>query len=165
MDLPYLVAFWKSYLEKKTAAEIAEGSQFRCFCIKDNVWDTMDFRQLELDLAALKLIMEWRLFVCVRQLLWMLDGRLRKKGDRESHYPNNFDEVWGRFTVLRRACPQHFQRYAQKSLRPETLTIAVFMTKNWKSKEEGFSGMTARVIQHEYDHFRGILFCKIISKG
>jgi peptide deformylase len=41
--------------------------------------------------------------------------------------------------------------------RPEKLTIEYF-DENWNLKEEEFSGMTARVIQHEYDHLEGILF-------
>src|SRR5690606_13647375 len=42
-------------------------------------------------------------------------------------------------------------------IRPETLTIEYF-DENWNLREEEFSKMTARVIQHEYDHLEGILF-------
>jgi peptide deformylase len=42
-------------------------------------------------------------------------------------------------------------------IRPEKLTLEYY-DENWNLKEEEFSGMTARVIQHEYDHLEGILF-------
>jgi peptide deformylase len=42
-------------------------------------------------------------------------------------------------------------------IRPEKLTLEYY-DENWNLKEEEFSGLTARVIQHEYDHLEGILF-------
>lgn len=41
--------------------------------------------------------------------------------------------------------------------RPEEVTIRYF-DENWKEHTETFTGMNARVIQHEYDHIDGILF-------
>lgn len=42
-------------------------------------------------------------------------------------------------------------------LRPEKLTIRYF-DELWNEHEEEFDDMTARVIQHEYDHLDGVLF-------
>ena len=42
-------------------------------------------------------------------------------------------------------------------LRPEKLTIRYF-DEQWNEHEEEFDDMTARVIQHEYDHLDGVLF-------
>lgn len=42
-------------------------------------------------------------------------------------------------------------------LRPEKLTIRYF-DELWNEHEEEFDDMTARVIQHEYDHLEGVLF-------
>jgi len=42
-------------------------------------------------------------------------------------------------------------------IRAEEITIR-YMTKDGEVVEEDFSGLPARVIQHEYDHLQGILF-------
>ncbi|MEO8885464.1 MAG: peptide deformylase [Mucilaginibacter sp.] len=41
--------------------------------------------------------------------------------------------------------------------RQETVKISYY-DENWKHYEETFSGMAARIIQHEYDHIEGKLF-------
>ncbi|PCJ67385.1 MAG: peptide deformylase [Bacteroidetes bacterium] len=38
-----------------------------------------------------------------------------------------------------------------------------YQTADGKEKEEEFDGMTARVIQHEYDHIEGVLFVDHVS--
>lgn len=38
-----------------------------------------------------------------------------------------------------------------------------YMDENWVQHEEDFSGLAARVIQHEYDHIDGILFTDHLS--
>jgi peptide deformylase len=38
-----------------------------------------------------------------------------------------------------------------------------YYDENWKHYEESFSGMAARVIQHEYDHIEGKLFTDKLS--
>lgn len=46
--------------------------------------------------------------------------------------------------------------------RPETIVLR-YEDENRVQHEETFSGMTARVIQHEYDHLEGILFTDHLS--
>lgn len=46
--------------------------------------------------------------------------------------------------------------------RPERLLIEYY-DENWKHHKEEYSGMAARVIQHEYDHIEGILFTDHLS--
>ena len=46
--------------------------------------------------------------------------------------------------------------------RNETLTLK-YLDENWDEKTEEFSGMKARIIQHEYDHIEGILFTDKLS--
>lgn len=41
--------------------------------------------------------------------------------------------------------------------RPERIVIRYF-DEDWNEHEDTYDGMTARVIQHEYDHIEGILF-------
>lgn len=38
-----------------------------------------------------------------------------------------------------------------------------YFDENWQEKEESFTGLTARVIQHEYDHIEGVLFTDHLS--
>ena len=47
-------------------------------------------------------------------------------------------------------------------LRPEKLTIRYF-DELWNEHEEEFDDLTARVIQHEYDHLDGVLFTDYIK--
>ncbi|MCB0515022.1 MAG: peptide deformylase [Chitinophagales bacterium] len=42
-------------------------------------------------------------------------------------------------------------------VRPDTLRLRYF-DENFKQHEETFTGLNARVIQHEYDHIEGVLF-------
>ena len=46
--------------------------------------------------------------------------------------------------------------------RKEEITINYF-DENWVEHEENFSGLAARIIQHEYDHIEGILFTDKLS--
>ena len=46
--------------------------------------------------------------------------------------------------------------------RPETIVIR-YEDEQRQVHEDTFSGMTARVIQHEYDHLEGVLFTDKIS--
>ena len=45
----------------------------------------------------------------------------------------------------------------EEVFRPDTIRLR-YTTEQWEVKEELFSGITARVIQHEYDHLEGKLF-------
>ena len=46
--------------------------------------------------------------------------------------------------------------------RHPSLTISYF-DENWVQHEETYSGLAARIIQHEYDHIEGILFTDHLS--
>jgi peptide deformylase len=46
--------------------------------------------------------------------------------------------------------------------RKETLTIR-YQDETWATHTETFSGIKARIIQHEYDHIEGILFTDHLS--
>jgi peptide deformylase len=46
--------------------------------------------------------------------------------------------------------------------RKETLVIRYF-DEDWNQKEETYSGMQARIIQHEYDHIEGKMFVDYLS--
>ncbi len=46
--------------------------------------------------------------------------------------------------------------------RPETIRIKYFDI-DWKEHIEEFSGLAARIIQHEYDHLEGVLFTDYLA--
>lgn len=46
--------------------------------------------------------------------------------------------------------------------RKETITLR-YMDENFNEKTETFSGLAARVIQHEYDHIEGVLFTDYLT--
>lgn len=46
--------------------------------------------------------------------------------------------------------------------RPEEILIR-YLDENFEAHEQAFSGMNARVIQHEYDHIEGILFTELLK--
>ena len=47
-------------------------------------------------------------------------------------------------------------------VRPEKVRVS-FLDKNFEKQTETFSGWQARVIQHEYDHLKGVLFLDYLS--
>ncbi len=47
-------------------------------------------------------------------------------------------------------------------LRKDSLTIEYY-NENWELIEEQFSGLPARIIQHEYDHIEGVLFTDLVN--
>lgn len=47
-------------------------------------------------------------------------------------------------------------------VRPETVRIR-YLNRHFEPHEDEFSGMLARVIQHEYDHVEGVLFIDYLS--
>ena len=47
-------------------------------------------------------------------------------------------------------------------VRPETVRMR-YLDRNFKPRDEEFTGMLARVIQHEFDHLNGVLFLDHLS--
>ncbi|MFM2136332.1 MAG: hypothetical protein RL021_1732 [Bacteroidota bacterium] len=47
-------------------------------------------------------------------------------------------------------------------MRPESIVIE-YLDEKWVQRRETFSGLSARIIQHEYDHIEGVLFTDRIS--
>jgi peptide deformylase len=145
-----IVAFGNPIL-KKEAAEIAEGTNLEAL-IKD-MYDTMDFAN-GVGLAAPQINQGVRLFVIDSSL--MLDEDEEEKGIRRVFINPIILDEYGDDYSFEEGCLSIPEVRAEIT-RPETLTIEYY-DENWNLKEEEFSGMTARVIQHEYDHLEGILF-------
>lgn len=50
----------------------------------------------------------------------------------------------------------------EEVFRKEEVTISYY-DENWNLKEETFTGYSARIVQHEYDHLEGVLFTDYLS--
>lgn len=145
-----IVAFGNPIL-KKEAEEIKEGEDISSL-IQD-MYSTMDNAH-GVGLAAPQINKSVRIFVIDSS--FMLDEEDEEKGIRKvfinpiilDEYGDNFGFEEGCLSI---------PDVRAEIIRPEKLTIEYF-DENWVLKEEEFSGMTARVIQHEYDHLEGILF-------
>jgi peptide deformylase len=145
-----IVAFGNPIL-KKEAAEIAEGTNLDAL-IKD-MYATMDFAN-GVGLAAPQINQSVRLFVIDSSL--MLDEDEEEKGIRRVFINPIILDEYGDDYSFEEGCLS-IPEVRAEIIRPERLTIEYY-DENWILKEEEFSGMTARVIQHEYDHLEGILF-------
>jgi peptide deformylase len=145
-----IVAYGNPVL-KKEAEELPEGSDLTQL-IQD-MYATMDHAQ-GVGLAAPQINQGVRLFVIDSTL--MLDENDEEKGIRRvfinpillDEYGDNFGFEEGCLSI---------PDVRAEIIRPEKLTLEYY-DENWTLKEEEFSGLTARVIQHEYDHIEGILF-------
>jgi peptide deformylase len=147
----YPIVAYGNPILKREAEEIAEGTDMNTL-IKD-MYATMDFAN-GVGLAAPQINQGIRLFVIDSSL--MLDEDDEEKGIRRVFInPIILDEYGDDFS-FEEGCLS-IPEVRAEIIRPDKLTIEYY-DENWKLHEEEFSGLTARVIQHEYDHLEGILF-------
>lgn len=147
----YPIVAYGNPILKKEAEEINEGTELDAL-IKD-MFATMD-NASGVGLAAPQINQGVRLFVIDSTL--MLDEEDEEVGIRRAFINPIILDEYGDDYSFEEGCLSIPEVRAEIT-RPETLTIEYF-DENWNLKEEEFSGMTARVIQHEYDHLEGILF-------
>lgn len=145
-----IVAYGNPVL-KKEAEELPEGSDLTQL-IQD-LYSTMD-HAYGVGLAAPQINQGVRLFVIDSSL--MLDEDEEEKGIRRVFINPILLDEYGDSFAFEEGCLS-IPDVRAEIIRPEKLTLEYY-DENWNLKEEEFSGMTARVIQHEYDHLEGILF-------
>lgn len=145
-----IVAYGNPVL-KKEAEELPEGSDLTQL-IQD-LYATMD-HAYGVGLAAPQINQGVRLFVIDSSL--MLDEDEEEKGIRRVFINPILLDEYGDSFAFEEGCLSIPDVRAEIT-RSEKLTLEYY-DENWNLKEEEFSGMTARVIQHEYDHLEGILF-------
>lgn len=145
-----IVAYGNPVL-KKEAEELPEGSDLTQL-IQD-MYATMDHAH-GVGLAAPQINQGVRLFVIDSSL--MLDEDEEEKGIRRVFINPILLDEYGDSFAFEEGCLS-IPDVRAEIIRPEKLTLEYY-DENWNLKEEEFSGMTGRVIQHEYDHLEGILF-------
>ena len=147
----YPIVAYGNPILKKEAEDLPEGSDLTQL-IQD-MYATMNHAH-GVGLAAPQINQGVRLFVIDSSL--MLDEDEEEKGIRRVFInPILLDEYGDNFS-FEEGCLS-IPDVRAEIIRPEKLTLEYY-DENWNLKEEEFSGMTARVIQHEYDHLEGILF-------
>ncbi|MBN3582584.1 peptide deformylase [Algoriphagus aestuarii] len=147
----YPIVAYGNPILKKEAEEINEGTTLDSM-IKD-MFATMDHAN-GVGLAAPQINQGIRLFVIDSTL--MLDEEDEEVGIRRAFINPIILDEYGDDYSFEEGCLS-IPEVRAEIIRPEKLTIEYY-DENWNLKEEEFGGMTARVIQHEYDHLEGILF-------
>tara|TARA_R110002020_G_scaffold293841_1_gene509611 strand:- start:1012 stop:1566 length:555 start_codon:yes stop_codon:yes gene_type:complete len=147
----YPIVAYGNPILKKEAEEITEGTELDEL-IK-NMFATMD-NASGVGLAAPQINQGISLFVIDSSL--MLGEDDEEIGIRRAFINPIILDEYGDDYSFEEGCLSIPEVRAEIT-RPETLTIEYY-DENWNLKEEEFSGMTARVIQHEYDHLEGVLF-------
>lgn len=126
-----------------------------------DMWETM-YNSSGVGLAAPQINRPIRLFVVdSTQILEGLDEDERKeypndKGTKQVFINPRIVEADGDDWPYNEGCLS-IPKIREDVLRPETVTLEYFDEK-FQSQKSNFNGITARVIQHEYDHIDGKLF-------
>src|SRR5690554_5651747 len=147
----YPIVAYGNPILKREAAEINEGDDVSA--IIADMFDTMDHAN-GVGLAAPQINKGIRLFVIDSSL--MIEEGDEEKGIRKAFINPIILDEYGDAYTFEEGCLS-IPEVRAEIVRPKTLTIEYF-DENWNLKEEEFTKMTARVIQHEYDHLEGILF-------
>jgi len=120
-----------------------------------NMWETM-YHAEGVGLAAPQVGMPIRLFV--------IDTLQLEKEDKKDKEPG-FKKVFINAQMLDETGPEWTYEEGCLSIpnirgdvvRPPVIRLR-YLDDNFQEHEETFSGVNARVIQHEYDHIEGVLF-------
>ncbi len=118
-----------------------------------NMWETM-YHAEGIGLAAPQIGKSIRLFIIDTTLL-----------DKEGEEPKGIKKVFINAEVVEEIGDEWTYEEGCLSIpevrgdveRPEQVTLQ-YMDENFEEHTETFTGMNARVIQHEYDHIDGVLF-------
>lgn len=158
MILP-IVAYGDAVL-RKDGEEIEQGSDIKKLI--EDMFETM-YNANGVGLAAPQIGQAIRLFI--------VDGEpFHDPEDKDSENMMGFkktfvnptiEEEWGEEWAFEEGCLS-IPDVRADVYRPEFLKIHYF-DENWEEHTEEFSGLKARIIQHEYDHIEGILFTDHIS--
>lgn len=158
MVLP-IVAYGNPVL-RKTGKEISPDYPGLSELIT-NMWDTM-YNSNGVGLAAPQINKDIRLFVM--DSIQILEGM---EEDERKEYPGDegYKGVFINAQIIHRDGDEwpynegclSIPKIREDILRQETIHIR-FMDENFKEQTLTFKGITARVIQHEYDHIEGKLF-------
>lgn len=119
----------------------------------DDMWETMDHAD-GVGLAAPQIGLSLRLFVIDSRPMYPEGGD--EKGLRQCFINAQIIEEGGKDWAYEEGCLS-IPDVRGDVVRPSEIRLK-YMDEKFEWREEKFTGMNARVIQHEYDHIEGILF-------
>lgn len=140
---------------KKRAEEIVPG-QLDLDKLIEDMFETM-YQSHGVGLAAPQIGQSIRLFVIDPQPM----DEENLKNTKKVFINPKIIELWGDLWPYEEGCLSIPGIRAQVYREPE-LTIT-WLNEKWEQQTESFSGLQARVIQHEYDHLEGKLFIDYLS--
>lgn len=163
MILP-IVAYGHPVL-RKVASDISPDYPQLSKLIED-MWETM-YASSGVGLAAPQVNRDIRLFVVDTEQMFRTmneDERADYPGDEglkavfiNAHIMEMDGDEWS----YNEGCLS-IPKIREDIFRQEAVTLS-FMDEQFQQQERTFTGLTARVIQHEYDHIEGKLFIDLIS--
>lgn len=118
-----------------------------------NMWETM-YASNGVGLAAPQIGRDIRLFVIDSSE--MLDDESDETGIKRVFINPRMIEESGDTWPFTEGCLS-IPNIREDVIRKDTITLK-YLTPDWIEHTETFTGLTARVIQHEYDHLEGVLF-------
>lgn len=159
-DIYPIVAFGHSAL-RKTTAEIKEGDP-KTQEIVDRMFRTM-YNASGVGLAAPQVGLSLRLFVVDGS---PMDGTLEDDPQSMLDFKKVFInpqiiEEEGEEWAFEEGCLS-IPDLREEVWRPEVVRIR-YQDENFEQHEDTFTGLKARIIQHEYDHVEGVLFTDHLS--
>lgn len=163
MILP-IVAYGHPVL-RKVAVDIEKDYPQLDKLISD-MWDTM-YNSNGVGLAAPQINKDIRLFVIdTQQMFSNMSDDEKKEYPDEPGYKGVFinahiTELEGEEWAYNEGCLS-IPKIREDIIRQETVTLE-YMNEHFEKQTNTFSGLTARVILHEYDHIEGKLFIDYIS--
>ncbi len=143
---------------KKKAVEISRDYPDLQVLI-DNMFETMYYKEIGVGLAAPQIGLSIRLFV--------VDG---SPYDDEDESLTGFKKVFinakivetsGEICKMNEGCLS-IPTIRESIPRPDNIVVEYY-DRDWNHHREAYSGIGARIIQHEYDHIEGVLFTDRIS--
>jgi len=158
MILP-IVAYGAPVLRKVSEAIEADYTDLNK--LLDDMWETM-YSSNGVGLAAPQISRPIRLFVIDSvQIFENLDDEEKKiytdgPGVKKVFINAQIIETGGNEWPYNEGCLS-IPKIREDVMRPETVTLT-YVDENFVAHTETFSGITARVILHEYDHIEGKLF-------
>ncbi|MBD0400883.1 peptide deformylase [Flammeovirga sp. EKP202] len=152
-----VVAFGDPVL-RKVAKDFSEEELKEVGTLASDMFDTMEGAH-GVGLAGPQIGKAKRIFVIDSNL--MIDEESEEKGYRGAFINAEIIEEWGDEFTMEEGCLS-IPGINGDVTRPSNLKIK-YLDEELNEREEEFSGMTARVIQHEYDHIEGVLFTDYLT--
>ena len=151
-----IVAFGDNVLRQE-AKDYPRDSEDLTKLIED-MYETM-YNANGVGLAAPQIGLSHRIFII--DSTQMGDEDQAEKGVKRAFVNPKILDEYGNEWAFEEGCLSIPDVHAE-ILRPEKLTIRYF-DELWNEHEEEFDDLTARVIQHEYDHLDGVLFTDYVK--